>query len=166
MALPLKSGADLYNQQLIRAAIWNHGADPSEVVAGLMYFNTSGSNVGKKLRFHTGTDWKTIAFAEDLDVATNKDFLALKEKVDLLSGEVDTDAIINNMKEVSNFLAGFTEDENLISVLNNKLNLSGGTITGDLTIKKESGESALILGTNGRVVYNPTSDTTTLYNGG
>lgn len=46
------------------------------------------------------------------------------------------------------------------------LPLSGGTITGDLTIKKESGESTLILGTNGVVYYNPTIDATTLYNGG
>lgn len=46
------------------------------------------------------------------------------------------------------------------------LPLTGGTISGDLTIKKENSESTLILGTNGRVVYNPTDDTTSLYNGG
>ena len=132
MALPLKSGADLYNQQLIRAAIWNNSADvldPKEYATGLMYFNTNpSSNMYQKLRFRTGTDWKTIAFAEDLDVAANKDFLALKEKVDLLSGEVDTDAIINNMKEVTAFLEGFAEDANLMTMLNNKLDKSGGTI--------------------------------------
>lgn len=125
MALPLKSGADLYNQQLIRAAVWNYsadGLDPSEYATGLMYFNTNpSSNMYQKLRFRTGTDWKTIAFAEDLDVATNKDFLALKEKVDLLSGEVDTDAIINNMKEVSAFLSGFAEDASLMDYLNTEL---------------------------------------------
>lgn len=134
MAFPLKSGADLYNQQLIRAAIWNHGADPSETVTGLMYFNTSNSNVGKKLRVHNGSGWKTLAFEEDLDVANNAEFKALEDKVKLLAGEVDTDSIISNMKEVSNFLAGFAEDANLMSVLDGKLDKSGGTISGAGTI--------------------------------
>ena len=48
----------------------------------------------------------------------------------------------------------------------NILTSAGGTISGDLEIKKESGESTLILGTNGRVVYNPTDGSTSLYNGG
>ncbi len=46
------------------------------------------------------------------------------------------------------------------------LPLSGGTMTGNLTINKTSGESVLYLGANGRVSYNPNSDETTLYNGG
>lgn len=158
MALPLKSGADLYNQQLIRAAVWNYSADglePSEYATGLIYFNTNpSSNMFQKLRFRTATDWKTIAFAEDLDVATNKDFKALKEKVDLLSGEVDTDAIISNMKEVTAFLEGFAEDANLMEALNKKLDKTGGTISGKITIARDDADSLTI---------NRLSDTGTTY---
>ena len=139
MALPLKSGADLYNNQALRLRLHNLGADPTEVGAGLIYFNTStGLNTSQKARIYTGNAWKTIAFSEDLDVASNADFLALKDRVDLLSGEVDTDAIISNMKEVSAFLEGFVEDASLMDYLNTelgkKLNKSGGTISGNLTI--------------------------------
>lgn len=142
MAFPLKSGADLYNNQLIRAAIWNYSADiiePSELVTGLIYFNTSNSSAGKKLRLYTGSAWKTLAFEEDLDVANNAEFKALEDKVKLLSGEVDTDAIINNMKDVENFLAGFNESGGTLmnylkTELGKKLDLSGGTIRGSVAI--------------------------------
>lgn len=129
--LPLKSGADFYNLEAARLRLQNLGADPTEVGAGLIYFNTStGLNTSQKARLYTGSAWKTIAFAEDLDVASNADFLALKDKVDLLSGDVDTDAIISNMKEVSAFLEGFAEDASLMDLLKGKLNTSGGTIRG------------------------------------
>lgn len=133
MALPLKSGADLYNNQALRLRLHNLGADPTEVGAGLIYFNTSsGMNTSKKVRLYTGSAWKTIAFSEDLDVAKNEDFLALQRRVDLLSGDVDTDAIISNMKEVSAFLEGFAEDASLMDYLNTelgkKLDLTGGTL--------------------------------------
>lgn len=135
MALPLKSGADLYNNQALRLRLHNLGADPTEVGAGLIYFNTStGLNTSQKARLYTGSAWKTIAFSEDLDVASNADFLALKDRVDLLSGDVDTDAIISNMKEVSAFLEGFAEDASLMDYLNTelgkKLDKTGGTING------------------------------------
>lgn len=141
MALPLKSGADLYNNQALRLRLHNLGADPTEVGAGLIYFNTStGLNTSQKVRLYTGSAWKTIAFSEDLDVAKNEDFLALKDRVDLLSGDVDTDAIISNMKEVSAFLEGFAEDASLMDYLNTelgkKLDLTGGTIDGNLQIGK------------------------------
>lgn len=131
--LPLKSGADFYNLEAARMRLHNLGADPTEVGAGLIYFNTStGLNTSQKVRLYTGSAWKTIAFSEDLDVAKNEDFLALQRRVDLLSGDVDTDAIISNMKEVSAFLEGFAEDASLMDYLNTelgkKLDLTGGTL--------------------------------------
>ena len=67
---------------------------------------------------------------------------------------------------VTDSLVGYATQSDVTSALSNYLPLTGGTISGDLTIKKENGESTLILGTNGRVVYNPTDDTTSLYNEG
>lgn len=148
MALPLKSGADLYNQQLIRAAIWNYSADglePSEYATGLIYFNTNpSSNMYQKLRFRTGTDWKTIAFAEDLDVATNKDFVALKAKVEaFLEGGVDSDGVLNKLSEIQAFLDNYSSATDLTQILGTKadksqladyLPLSGGELTNSLTV--------------------------------
>ena len=171
MALPLKSGADLYNQQALRLRLHNLGADPLEVGEGLIYYNTStGLNTSGKARIYTGAGWKTLAFSEDLDVASNADFLALKEKVDLLAGDVNTDAIISNMKEVAAFLDGFAEDADLMTYLTTelgkKLDKTGGTITGDLQIRNNSGESTLLLGTKGRVYCDASGLETALYNAG
>ena len=137
MALPLKSGADLYNNQALRLRLHNLGADPTEVGAGLIYFNTSsGLNSSGRVRVYTGSEFKSLAFVDE--IANNEAFIALQEKVALLAGDVDTDAIISNMKEVSAFLSGFAEDASLMDYLNTalgkKLDLTGGTIDGNLTV--------------------------------
>lgn len=106
---------------------------------GRMVFLTGNSTDAKYRHVNVwdGTNFKALAYLED--VAMNDDFIALQEKVALLAGDVDTDAIISNMKEVSAFLEGFAEDASLMDYLNTelgkKLNKSGGTITGALTIK-------------------------------
>lgn len=160
MALPLKSGADLYNNQALRMRLHNLGADPTEVGAGLIYFNTStGLNTSQKARLYTGSAWKTIAFSEDLDVASNADFLALKDRVDLLSGDVDTDAIISNMKEVSAFLEGFAEDASLMDYLNTelgkKLDLTGGVMKDGAEIIWGSGATKIWGNSNGLFLSTP-----------
>lgn len=160
MALPLKSGADLYNNQALRLRLHNLGADPTEVGAGLIYFNTStGLNTSQKARLYTGSAWKTIAFSEDLDVAKNEDFLALQRRVDLLSGDVDTDAIISNMKEVSAFLEGFAEDASLMDYLNTelgkKLDLTGGVMKDGAEIIWGSGATKIWGNSNGLFLSTP-----------
>lgn len=138
MALPLKSGADLYNNQALRLRLHNLGADPTEVGAGLIYFNTStGLNTSQKARLYTGSAWKTIAFAEDLDVASNADFLALKNKVDaFLDGGVDADNVLENLAEVQKFLDNYSGATSLSQILDTKLDIAGGTISGLLTIDR------------------------------
>lgn len=136
MGMKLKSGADLCGFELSRFCVQNDVAIPDAPASGRKYFHTGTGMEGKysllgRERIYTGTAWRSAAYVDDLanlDLATNADYLALKEKVDLLSGEVDTDAIINNMKEVTAFLEGFAEDANLMTMLNNKLDKSGGTI--------------------------------------
>lgn len=127
MGMKLKSGADLCGFELSRFCVQNDVAIPDAPASGRKYFHTGTGMEGKysllgRERIFTGTSWRAAAYVDDLanlDLATNADYLALKEKVELLSGEVDTDAIINNMKEVSNFLAGFAEDAKLMDVLSN-----------------------------------------------
>lgn len=152
MALPLKSGADLYNNQALRMRLHNLGADPTEVGAGLIYFNTStGLNTSQKVRLYTGSAWKTIAFSEDLDVASNADFLALKNKVDaFLDGGVDADNVLENLAEVQKFLDNYSGATSLSQILDTKLDTSGGTLTGLLLLQY----------TNPRIAFKSDANTT------
>jgi hypothetical protein len=148
MGMKLKSGADLCGFELSRFCVQNDVAIPDAPASGRKYFHTGTGTEGKysllgRERIFTGAAWRSAAYVDDLanlDLATNADYLKLKEKVDLLSGEVDTDAIINNMKEVTAFLEGFAEDANLMSVLDGKLDKTGGEIIseafGALTINR------------------------------
>ena len=136
MGMKLKSGADLCGFELSRFCVQNDVAIPDAPASGRKYFHTGTGMEGKysllgRERIYTGTAWRSAAYVDDLanlDLATKEDYLALKEKVELHSGEVDTDAIINNMKEVTAFLSGFAEDANLMSVLDGKLDKTGGAI--------------------------------------
>ena len=153
MAMKLKTGADLCGMELLRARLQNDTNDLAEFGAGTIYFNsTTGTlNSSNRIRYRDNGTWRSVAHLDDLeslDVASNADFKALQDKVALLAGDVDTDAIINNMKEVSAFLAGFSEDESLMEVLNGKLDKSGGTINGQnnvlLTINTTTSTSSII----------------------
>ena len=138
MALPLKSGADLYNQQAIRMRLHNLGADPIEVGMGLIYFNTNtdtnGSNHALHACVHDGTQFKALAYVDD--VANNEEFLAVKRKVDaFFDGGVDADNVLENLAEVQKFLDNYSGATSLSQILDTKLDKSGGTINGELTIK-------------------------------
>ena len=141
MALPLKSGADLYNQQAIRMRLHNLGADPSEVGMGLIYFNTNTDTQGSNHSLHpcvyNGTSFKALAYVDD--VANNAEFKALQDDVKLLKGDVDTDTLINNLKDLEEFLKGYDESDKLQSLLDGKLDKSGGTINGSLQIVNDTG---------------------------
>lgn len=151
--LKLKSGADLCGFELNRFCVQNDVVAPDVPASGRKYFHkgtgkVDGFEVTNRERIYTGSSWRTTAYLDDLanlDVANNADFQKLKDKVDLLSGEVDTDAIINNMKDVENFLAGFNESGGtLMNYLNTELgkkfNKLGGTISGTLKVSS-SGSS-------------------------
>lgn len=161
MGMKLKSGADLCGFELSRFCVQNDVAIPDAPASGRKYFHTGTGMEGKysllgRERIYTGTAWRSAAYVDDLanlDITSNADYLALKEKVELLSGEVDTDAIINNMKEVTAFLSGFAEDANLMSVLNNKLDKSNGAYYGlDFNSTGENGMTRMVLRNNGNVL--------------
>lgn len=168
MAFKIKDNLDLYGYLLQNFCIDNYDSIENATQALGRTFVFTGNE--DDYRYHRvtvfdGTSFRGLAFYDE--IANNEEFNALKEKVDLiLGGEIDADGIIENWKEVEAFLEGISDTQDLVTLLNSKLDKSGGTISGDLTIKKESGESTLILGTNGRVIYNPTNDSTALFNGG
>lgn len=128
MAFPFKTGGDFYNCEAQRMRLHNLGANPTETATGLMYFNTGASNLGKHAVVHDGTNFKALAFVDE--IATNADFVELKEKVDLLIGDdVDTDTIIDSWKEVQAFLANIEDTKTLQGMLSSYLPKSGGTLT-------------------------------------
>lgn len=126
MAMKLKTGADLCGLELLRARLQNNESDITEYGAGTIYFNTSASgtlNSSNRIRYRDNDTWRSVAHMDDIT--------ALKEQVDLiLGGEIDADGIIENWKEVEAFLAGISDTQDLVTLLNSKLDKSGGTING------------------------------------
>ena len=137
MSFPLKTGADLYNQELRRARLHNESSDPTEYGKGTIYFNTSTDlNTKDRVRVMTDGGWQTLAYREELDFANSKEFKDLEEKVDaFLDGEVNSDDVLDNLKEIQAFLNNYSEATNLAEILNGKLNTSGGEMAGRLTMK-------------------------------
>ena len=67
MALPLKSGADLYTQELLRARLHNYDGDLSEYGVGSIYYNTtSGLNTSDRIRYRGRSAWHSVANLEDI----------------------------------------------------------------------------------------------------
>lgn len=199
MALPLKSGADLYTQELLRARLHNFDGDLAEYGTGSIYFNTtSGLNTSDRIRYRGLAGWHSVANLEDiarleemignLDFAGSEDFIgitsrvaalegnftngaakdavkfggqlpsyyatqsafsALQEKVNaFLDGDVDSDAVLENLKEIQTFLDSYDGATSLVDLLDAKadksqlsgyLPLSGGELNGGLIIKNNSG---------------------------
>ena len=158
MALPLKSGADFYTQEIRRVALQNEGSDLPEYLSGSIYFNTnSESNTSDRIRYRGRNAWHSVANLEDIarlegliadlgDVsggnitdllnkiealegnftdgaandslklagqlpsyyATASGLSALQEKVSaFLDGEADSDAVLENLKEIQAFLDSY-----------------------------------------------------------
>ena len=63
-------------------------------------------------------------------------------------------------------LSAYATKDNVTSALSSYLPLSGGTLSGDISIVDVNGESTLSLGTKGSVYYNESDEETALYNNG
>lgn len=123
--MKLQNILDLSTFEITRFRIWNQTSQPSDKGLGSKYFNTnSGHEAYGREQIYTPIGWRTAAYMDDIE--------AINEKLDLIFGdEIDTDTIIDSWKEVQNFLAGIEDTTTLMTMLNGKLDKSGGTITGD-----------------------------------
>ena len=66
---------------------------------------------------------------------TEGNLSALKERVDaFLDGGVDSDAVLENLKEIQAFLDAYDGATSLAEILDTKLDKTGGTIRGDFSI--------------------------------
>lgn len=136
MAFPFKTGGDFYNCEAQRMRLHNLGANPTETATGLMYFNTGTSNLGKHAVVHDGTNFKALAFVDE--IASNTAFTELANRVLTIEkalGE-DTANVIDTWEEIQNFLKDIDDnDANLMTMLNDKLSLSqGGVMTGTIKV--------------------------------
>lgn len=149
----LQNTLDLSTFEIVRFRIWNQTSQPSDRGFGSKYFNTnSGHEAYCREEIFTPIGWRTAAYMDDID--------KINEKLDLIFGdELDTDTIIDSWKEVQDFLSGIEDTKNLMTMLDGKLDKTGGTIYKDgnnnpLTIKATSEYAGLgfKIGENGRAI--------------
>lgn len=136
MGMKLKSGADLCGFQLINFCVQGEASAPSDAALGRKYFHTNatddvatGISLLNRERIYLGEGaWRATAYLDDI--------AAIQTKLDMILGDVDLDGVIENMNEVIKFLEDNKDTENLMALLNNKLDKSGG---GTITYEGDSG---------------------------
>lgn len=130
MGMKLKSGADLCGFQLTNFCVQGEASAPSDAALGRKYFHTNatddvatGISLLNRERIYLGEGaWRATAYLDDI--------AAINEKLNLITGDTDTDTLINNLKDLEEFLKDFSETDKLKSLLDGKLSTSGGTIRG------------------------------------
>lgn len=133
MGMKLKSGADLCGFQLTNFCVQGEASAPSDAALGRKYFHTNatddvatGISLLNRERIYLGEGaWRATAYLDDI--------AAINEKLNLITGDTDTDTLINNLKDLEEFLKDFSETDKLKSLLDGKLDKSGGTIEGTNT---------------------------------
>lgn len=130
--MKLQNTLDLSTFEIVRFRIWNQTSIPDDFGIGTKYFNTNSGHEGYNREIiYTAAGWRMSAYMDDID--------RINEKLDLIFGEeIDTDTIIDSWKEVQDFLAGIEDTENLMNLLNSKLDKTGGTISGNITVTGNS----------------------------
>lgn len=135
MGMKLKSGADLCGFQLTNFCVQGEASAPSDAALGRKYFHTNatddvatGISLLNRERIYLGEGaWRATAYLDDI--------AAIQTKLDMILGDVDLDGVIENMNEVIKFLEDNKDTENLMTLLNGKLNKAGGTINGNLAVQ-------------------------------
>lgn len=127
--MKIKDSLDLGGNLLQNFCIDNYSdIDNANRGKGRTIFYT-GSDVERKdhVIVFDGTSFKALAYMED--VADNAEFVALKNKVNaFLEGEVDSDNVLENLKEIQAFLDNYSSAKDLSEILDTKLDKTGGTI--------------------------------------
>lgn len=119
---------DLSGFELQNFCIQNYTdkANVANLGRGRKFFFTGNSTDQDYHRelIYDGSSWRATAYLDDI--------AKVNEKLDLIFGdELDTDTIIDSWKEVQDFLSGIEDTKNLMTMLDGKLDKTGGTIKGD-----------------------------------
>lgn len=109
---------------------------------------------------YDGSKWKATAYMEDIAAITDGE-TGLGARVSALEemlGLEDVTDVIDTWEDVKNFFEGISEELDLMTMLNGKLDKTGGTITIDtinsLEIKRNGELSAILFSnTNGTLGY-------------
>lgn len=127
--MKFKNGLDLCGFALTNFCIQGLESMPSDAALGRKYFHTNatddvatGISLLNRERIYLGEGaWRATAYLDDI--------AAINEKLNLITGDTDTDTLINNLKDLEEFLKDFSETDKLKSLLDGKLSTSGGTLT-------------------------------------
>ena len=128
--MKLKNGADLCGFELRRFVIQNDGSDPTDVKVGRKYLNNGGGSANLRERIYVGDrsitsdGWRDTAYMDDINRVDGEidevsiALSALQEKVDaFLEGEVDSDAVLENLNEIKAFLDTYNGEITLSEAL-------------------------------------------------
>ena len=128
--MKLKNGADLCGFELRRFVIQNDGSDPTDVKVGRKYLNNGGGSANLRERIYVGDrsitsdGWRDAAYMDDINRVDGEidevslALSALQEKVDaFLEGEVDSDAVLENLNEIKAYLDTYNGEITLSEAL-------------------------------------------------
>lgn len=146
--MKIKDTLDLCGWELWNFCIQNHQNLEGllDLGAGRKVFYT-GNDQGKNGRevIYDGSKWKVSAYMSDVE-GVQSNLSALTERVNaFLDGEVNSNEVLDNLKEIQAFLDAYPEATSLVQILDTKFNKTGGTIEGDVQISSSSWAKQLVL---------------------
>lgn len=137
----LQNTLDLSTFEIVRFRIWNQTSNPNDYGIGTKYFNTNSGHEGyNRENIYTATGWRRTAYMDDIEAITNGEGslgVRVKTLEDMLGLEDVTD-VIDTWNDVKAFFANVDEGLTLMTMLDGKLNKTGGTMTGNLVMENSA----------------------------
>lgn len=129
--MKLQNTLDLSTFEIVRFRIWNQTSIPDDFGLGTKYFNTNSGHEGyNRENIYTATGWRRAAYMDDIEAITNGEGslgTRVKTLEDMLGLEDVTD-VIDTWNDVKAFFANVDEGLDLMTMLDGKLDKTGGTI--------------------------------------
>lgn len=132
----LQNTLDLSTFEIIRFRIWNQTSNPDDYGIGTKYFNTNSGHDGyNRENIYTDTGWRKTAYLDDIEAITNGEG-SLGTRVKALEDMLNVDSaetVVSTWEEIQAFLDNVKEGTDLMTMLDGKLDKTGGTINGIVT---------------------------------
>lgn len=110
----------------------------SSVTATSFIGNLDGTYVNKLTGYTKATAIGSIATTDSLNTALGKLEYKADSAYELVKGAYDGDGTIENLAEILKVLEGIKDTETIQSIIGKYLPLTGGTLTGKLTLENEN----------------------------
>ena len=116
----------------------------SSVYAGTLIGNLDGTYINKLTGYTKATSASDLAATDSLNTALGKLEFKADAAYDLVKGAYDGDGTIENLAEILKVLEGIKDTETIQAIIGKYLPLTGGTLTGKLTIEESNFGSLII----------------------